>query len=303
VKICSFLPSATEILYALELGESVAGITYECDYPEEARKKPVVVNTRLVASANAADIDRQVNEFMARHESLYRIETELLREIQPDLIVTQDLCRVCAASPGDLGSALAFLPRVPEVVNLNPHTLDDVWNDVLTVGRATGRGERAEAVVAQLRGRVEAVEHAMAGVKARPHVLCLEWLAPPFIAGHWVPEMVARAGGVDVLGRAGESSYPIEWREILHSKPEVIVIMPCGYHLRQAMEEFQRTHLPPSWMELPAVADGRVFVVDASSYFSRPGPRLADGVEILAHLCHPGRVAMPAAPEAMARLS
>lgn len=303
MKICSFLPSATEILYALDLGDSVAGVTYECDFPEPARQKTVVVNTRLAPSTRAAEMDRQVSEFMARGESLYRIETELLKKIQPDLIITQDLCRVCAASPGDLDATLAVLPRAPAVVNLNPRTLDDVWSDVLTVGRATGRSARAEAVVAELRRRVDAVERAVASVKSRPRVLCLEWLDPPFIAGHWVPDMVARAGGVDVLGRTAEPGYRADGREILESQPEVIVIMPCGYHLRQAVEEFRDTHFPPSWMEMPAVAERRVFAVDASSYFSRPGPRLAEGAEILAHLCHPTLVAKPAAPDAIASLN
>jgi iron complex transport system substrate-binding protein len=303
VKICSFLPSATEILYALNLGDNVSGVTYECDYPEEARLKPVVVNTRLAHSTDPQEINRQVSEFMAKHESLYRIETDLLCKIQPDLIVTQDLCRVCAASPGDLASALAVLPRAPEVLNLNPHTLDDVWNDVFAVAKFTGRGARADTLVAQLRARVEAIGRVVAGVKARPRVLCLEWLDPAFIAGHWVPEMVERAGGMDVLGRVGEAGFRAEWQDILRSKPEVIVIMPCGYHLKEAVAEFQGIHFPSSWMELPAVIAGRVFAVDASSYFSRPGPRLADGVEILAHLCHPGCVAKPALPDAITCLS
>jgi iron complex transport system substrate-binding protein len=302
MRICSFLPSATEILYALDLGDSIAGITYECDFPEAARLKPVVVNTRLSPSTDAADIDRQVRQFMARQESLYRIETGLLREIQPDLIVTQDLCHVCAASPGDLGSALATLDRKPQVLSLNPTALEGVWNDVLSIGKATGRVAQAERVVAGLRQRVAAVEKQVAGLH-RPRVVCLEWLDPPFIAGHWVPEMVALAGGADVIGKAGRPSSREEWRNIFDAKPDVIVIMPCGYHLQQAVEEFTRFHFPPSWTELPAVAARRVFVVDATSYFSRPGPRLADGVEILAHLFHPERVPRPAATDAMALIS
>ncbi len=302
MKICSFLPSATEIVYELGLGDSLAGITYECDYPEEALRKTIVVNTRLQPSTHPADIDRQVSEFMARGESLYRIETDVLKQIQPDLIVTQDLCHVCAASPGDLGSALSLLPRAPQVVNLNPRTLEDVWNDVLTVGRAAGRVERAERVVAGLRERVRNVERAVAGAASRPRVLCLEWFDPPFIGGHWVPEMVERAGGQDVLGKTGEPGYRCDWKSILQSEPDVIVVMPCGYHLRQAVEQYRGTHFPPGWMDLPAVSRGRIFVVDASSYFSRPGPRLAGGIEILGHILHPDRVPKPALPEALVQV-
>ncbi|HET7840883.1 MAG TPA: cobalamin-binding protein [Terriglobia bacterium] len=299
MKICSFLPSATEIVYALGLGESLAGITYECDYPEEALRKTIVVNTRLKPSADPADIDRQVSEFMARGESLYRIETDVLKQIQPDLIVTQDLCHVCAASPGDLGSALSVLPRAPQVINLNPRTLEDVWNDVLTVGRAAGRAEQAEQVVAGLRNRVRAVERAVAGAASRPRVLCLEWLDPPFLGGHWVPEMVERAGGFDVLGKTGEPGFRGDWTKLLQSSPDVIVVMPCGYHLLQAVAQYRGTHFPPGWSDLPAVIEGRVFVVDASSYFSRPGPRLAGGVEILGHILHPERVPEPALADAL----
>ncbi len=303
VRICSFLPSATEILYALGLGESVAGVTYECDFPEEARRKPVVVNTRLAPSASAAVIDRQVSEFMARGESIYRIETELLGKIQPDLIVTQDLCRVCAASPGDLGLALAALPQQPEVLSLNPRNLDDVWSDILSVGRATGRNDSALKIVEEIRRRVSGVEHAVSSAAARSRVLCLEWLDPPFIGGHWVPDMVERAGGLDVLGHTGEPGYRVDWERVLAAQPEVVVVMPCGYHLKETVEEFRKVHLPEGWEELPAVSNGRVFAVDASSYFSRPGPRLANGVEILAHLFHPDRVSKPAIDNAFALLN
>lgn len=296
VRICSFLPSATEILYALGLADSVAGITYECDYPPAARAKPVVVNTRLAHATNPAEIDRQVNEFMARHESLYEVDLEALKNIQPDLIITQDLCHVCAASPGDLASALANLPRAPQVLSLIPNTLADVWNDIRTVGQAAGRGSEAEGLVSELRARVAKVEQAVSGVSARPRVLCLEWLDPPFVAGHWVPDMVARAGGQDVLGKVGEPGYRVPWEKIFAAQPEVIVVMPCGYHLEQTVEEFRSMRFPPSWNDLLGVREGRVFAVDPSSYFSRPGPRLATGVEILGYICHPDRA--PVTPSA-----
>lgn len=277
------------MLFALGLGESVAGITYACDYPPEARAKSVVVNTRLPHSSSAGEIDRRVSEFMARGESLYEIDLKVLQTIQPDLIITQDLCHVCAASPGDLAASLANLPREPRVLSLNPHTLGDVWDDIRSVGQATGRGAQAEVLATQLERRVAAVEQATADVKERPRVLCLEWLDPPFIAGHWVPEMVARAGGTDVLGRVGEPGFRSEWDKVLGSQPDIVVVVPCGYNLDQTVREFKTFRFPAGWNTLPAVRNKRVFAADPSSYFSRPGPRLADGTEILACIFHPDR--------------
>ncbi len=290
MRIVSMLPSATEILFALGLGDAVAGVTFECDFPPEARSKPIVVRTRLPEALSAEEIDRRVAEFVSRGESLYSIDADALRAIEPDLVVTQDLCHVCAASPQDLGAALAALPQMPSVLSLNPKTLADVWHDVLTVGAATGKATEARALAAELERRVAAVEAAVAGTRERPRVLCMEWLDPPYTGGHWVPEMVARAGGSDLLGRAGEPSFRVRWEEILAARPEVIVVMPCGYHLEQVKQQFAATRLPAGWGDLPAVRNGRVFAVDASSYFSRPGPRLATGVEILARAIHLARV-------------
>lgn len=284
------------MLYALGLGESVAGITYECDYPPEARAKPVVVNTRLAPSSSAGEIDRQVSEFMARGESLYEIDLRALQKIQPDLIITQDLCHVCAASPGDLAASLATLPREPRVLSLNPRTLQDVWNDIRSVGEATGRSAQAEWLAAQLERRVSAVERAMTGLKKRPRVLCLEWLDPPFVAGHWVPEMMALAGGLDVMGRAGEPGFRSSWEKVLESRAEIVVVVPCGYNLDQTVKEFKSFQFPTGWDALPAVRNKRVHAADPSSYFSRPGPRLADGTEILAYFIHPERAPVEPPP-------
>ncbi len=303
MRICSFLPSATEILCALGLGDSLAGITYECDYPPEARGKPVVVHTRLAHSVQAAEVHRQVSEFVSRGESLYRVDLDELRRIQPDLLVTQDLCRVCAASPGDLNEALASLPRVPQVLCLNPRGLADVWGDIRMVGASAGCATRAEALARDLERRVAAVEKAVASSPAGPRVLCLEWVDPPFVAGHWVPEMVVCAGGTDVLGKAGEPGFQTTWDRVLETKPEVIVVMPCGYHLPQVLEEGRKMQFPPGWKELPAVRAGRVYAVDASSYYSRPGPRLATGVETLAHILHPESAPVPPPPGAVGRLA
>jgi iron complex transport system substrate-binding protein len=285
MKICSLLPSATEILFALGLGDQVAGVSHECDFPAEAKSRPVLIKSRITHTESASDIDRQVREFLERGESLYSVDFELLRQIEPDLIVTQDLCHVCAATPDDLAAALAHLPRRPQVVTLNPHSLADVCADIRAVGEATGCESQAETVVKKFEAGIAEVERRVAGL-ARPRVLCLEWLDPPYVAGHWVPEMVERAGGHDVLGLAGKPSFRVEWETALAMQPDVIVVMPCGYSLASAEAEFLKLPLPQGWNDLPAVRDGRVFVVEASGYFSRPGPRLAEGLSVLARVIH-----------------
>lgn len=303
MRICSLLPSATETLYELGAGDSVAGVTFECDFPPEARGKRVIVHTRLGHSEDPAEIDRQVNEFVARGESLYQIDGTAVQDIQPDLIITQDLCHVCAASPGDLASVLASLPRQPEVLSLSPQSLADVWNDIRKVGAATARSHRASALVEELEERLARVQQAVAVSPARPRVACLEWLAPPFIAGHWVPEMVAYAGGVDVLGKAAVPGFRTAWYDVLKARPDVMIIMPCGYSLEQAVTEFNSLTPPDGWDSLPAVRGGNVFAVDASGYFSRPGPRLAGGVEILASILHPEEAPTVPPPGSFARVA
>jgi iron complex transport system substrate-binding protein len=292
MKICSLLPSGTEILFALGLGDQVAGVSHECDFPPEAKSKAVLIKSRISHTESAAAIDRQVREFLERGESLYSVDFEKLRAIDPDLIVTQDLCHVCAATPDDLGAALAHLERQPRVVTLNPHSLADVCADIRAVGEATGRAEQANAVVAEFERGIATVERSVAGLD-RPRVLCLEWLDPPYVAGHWVPEMVERAGGVDVLGHQGKPSFRVDWETALAARPEVIVIMPCGYSIAAAEAEFRNLPLPQGWNDLPAVRDGRVFVVEASGYFSRPGPRLAAGLGVLAGAIHAGKQNRP----------
>jgi iron complex transport system substrate-binding protein len=287
MKICSLLPSATEILFSLGLGDQVAGVSHECDFPPEARTKPILIVSRISHTEDAAAIDRQVREFLGRGESLYSVDLAVLAAIEPDLIVTQDLCHVCAATPDDLGAALAHLPHRPQVVTLNPHSLADVCGDIRSVARATGRTGQGSVLIGEFERAVADVEEAVAGLP-RPRVACLEWLDPPYAAGHWVPEMVARAGGMDVLGHAGEPSFRVEWETILTAQPDVIVLMPCGYSLNQVAKEFRDLPLPEGWHDIPAVRNGRVFLVEASGYFSRPGPRLAAGMAILADAIHAG---------------
>jgi iron complex transport system substrate-binding protein len=281
MKICSFLPSGTEILFALGLGDSVCGVTFECDFPAEARSKPVVVHSKLPSNLPQREIDRQVKDFSAQDRSLYRIDAEKLRDIQPDMIVTQDLCHVCAASPNDLGAVLSSLTKSPHVLALTPHTIEDVFSDVLTVGQACERVDVARVLVSSFQRKI-----ALVGIKSghRPRVLCLEWLDPPFVGGHWVPEMVALAGGVDVLGRAGEPGYEVDWKTIVAADPDIILAMPCGYHRDEVQHELKTVPFPPAWYSLRAVLSGNVFAMDASSHFSRPAPRIVDGIQEIAEL-------------------
>lgn len=281
MKICSFLPSATEILFALGLGGSVCGVTFECDYPAEARKKPVVVYSKLPPGLPEKEIDRQVNDYSARGISLYRLDAEKLREIQPDLIVTQDLCHVCAASPNDLGAVLSSFVHSPKVLSLTPHNVEEVWKDIQTVGEACDRSDLARQLVADTKRRIAALQPNLPGP---PRVLCLEWLDPPFVGGHWVPEMVAMAGGIDVLGKPGHPGVPVSWQAIVAADPDVILAMPCGYHRKEVEHELAIVPFPEEWYALRAVRNGRVFAMDASGLFSRPGPRILDGILEMAEL-------------------
>jgi len=288
MRICSLLPSATEIVCALGLEDALVGISHECDYPPSVRAKPVLIRPRVDPSAPAAVIDQQVRELVGRGESIYSVDADLLRGLEPDLILTQDLCHVCAASPDDLGAALARFPRPPQVVTLSPHSLGDVWNDIGAVGEATGRRAKADELVRGLKERVAHVSQACAGdASSRPRVVCLEWLSPLYVGGHWVPEMVALAGGEDVLGHPGEPSFRVSWDQVIEARPEVVLVMPCGYDASKALREFSELSLPPGWADLPAVKTRRVFAVNANSYFSRPGPRLVDGLEMMAGLLWP----------------
>ena len=299
--ICSLLPSATEILFALGLGDSVVGVTHECDFPAEASKKPPLIRPRVDPLAAPAEIDRRVTNLVSRGESIYQVDADLLASLAPDLIVTQDLCHVCAASPDDLATALARFSKRPKVLSLTPHSLADVWSDIRRIGHATGRRRDAQGLSMALEQRVAAVEAKVAKAR-RPRVVCLEWIDPFYVAGHWVPEMVAKAGGEDVLGRAGEASFAATAEPIASTRGEIIVVMPCGYNVERAAREFDFEALPRSWEELPAIRNRRVFAVDANSYFSRPGPRLADGVVLLAHLFHPDLASLDLRGEAFRKL-
>jgi iron complex transport system substrate-binding protein len=287
MKIISLLPSATEMVYALGLEEALEGVTFECDYPPSARGKPVVSSPALPIQEDRSpsEIDRLVAERVAQGQPLYVLDEERIRNIQPDLILAQDLCRVCAVPSGQVLEALQKLGCSAEVISLDPNSLDEIIDGLGVVGRATGKLGRAEALMVELRERIEKVE-ALARDLPRLRTLALEWLDPPFTGGHWIPEMIAIAGGEDVLARPGERSRRATWAEIRGGAPEVVVFMPCGYDLAGATVQAECLWEVPEFRSTPAARSGRVYAVDASSYFSRPGPRIVDGLEILAWAIH-----------------
>jgi iron complex transport system substrate-binding protein len=284
MNICSFLPSATEILFALGAGGDVCGVTFECDWPPEAAAKPHVVFTHLPPGLQPAEIDAIVSAAGAQGRSLYFCDIPRLEALRPDLVILQDLCHVCAIDSPTLARDMGQLGSRPRVLSLSAHTLEGVFAEIEMVGEAIGRAETAHRFTAGLRARVERVR---AGVTSgpRPRVLCLEWLDPPFQGGHWIPEMVALAGGEAVLAHAGEKSVRLAWKQAIAADPEIVVVMPCGFHLEAAIEQYSALRksagLPAEWKDVSAVREGRVWAVDGTAFFSRPGPRLVDGLEIL----------------------
>lgn len=291
MKICSLLPGATEVVAALGLADDLVGISHECDYPPEVQQKPVMVRAAIDAERFfSPDIDRQVREALEHRRPLYALDEPLFLKAQPDLVITQDLCHVCAVTPSQLQRAIGALSKEPRLLTLNPTSLDHVLTDVERIGAATGRAAEARRLASALRSRLKSIREKVARAPVRPKVVCLEWLAPLFTAGHWVPEMVEWAGGLDALGLAGTPSKEVSWEQVRAADPDVLVLMPCGFSATRTVRELHHiavTSSWPGWQSLPAVRNGRVFAVDASSYFSRPGPRLVDGVAILASLCHP----------------
>jgi iron complex transport system substrate-binding protein len=283
VKIVSLIPSATEIVFALGLGDSVDGVTFECDYPPEAKAKAVVSGTALHADEplTPKEVDEAVSARVADGEAIYTLDAERIRDIQPDLIIAQDLCRVCAVPSGAVEEALDVLGCRAEVISLDPTTLDEVIDCIAVVGDATGTAARARAVMHELRARVDVVRGAVAR-HHRPRTFALEWSDPPFSGGHWVPDMIEAAGGASVLASSGERSRRLEWDEVEATAPHIVVFMPCGYTFDQAVEEGRRL------LDVPALARAEhIFAADANALFSRPGPRLVDGLEALAWALHP----------------
>jgi iron complex transport system substrate-binding protein len=291
MRIASLVPSATEGLFALGLGDHVVAVTHECDHPESAKRLPRLTSSVIPEGLPPAEIDSRVREVTGRGEALYRLDEERLHDLRPDLIVTQALCAVCAVSYDDVRAVAARLPSHPAVISLDPETLDEVLGDLVTLAEAAGERGLGERLRAALDARIGAVGQAVAGL-ARPRVVALEWLDPPFVGGHWVPQMIELAGGIDALGEPGVKSRTATWGEIAASNPELAVVMPCGLYAEEAAEQVTAYR-----EQLAAIGAHRVVAVDAASSFSRPGPRLVDGIELLAHLMHPASMAAPAGIE------
>lgn len=294
MKVVSLLPSATEIVYALGAEDALCGVSCDCDYPEGVKTKPIVSSKALPidTSTSAGEVDRLVRAQLESSDSIYSLDAPLIRQLRPDVILAQDLCRVCAVPSGHVEEALDVIGCTAEVLSLDPHSLDDVLEGILRVGNVIGEAPRARSLVADLRSRLDRVRAAMSGLPVK-EVLALEWPDPPFSAGHWIPEMVEDAGGMELLGEVGSPSRSLRWEEIEAAAPDVIVYMPCGYGLKDAVLQARDLYEIKQFAETPAAAGGRVFATDSSSYFSRSGPRLVDGVDILAGLLHPDRFPAP----------
>lgn len=284
MRIISLLPSATEIICILGLEDQLVGVTHECDYPEPVRRLPKVTRTLIPTEASSADIDRLVRERLQKQRALYTLDMLVLEELQPDLIVTQALCDVCAVAEEEVRAAACSLPAAPRVINLEPETLAGVFDCIEQVGAAAGVERTATDVVRALRARVDVVAARTGRLQHRPRVALLEWLDPPFSCGHWNPELVRLAGGIEVLGREGRRSRTLDWDEIRDSDPEIIVIACCGFSLERTLVDVEHLRRLPAWTQLRAVRNDCVYAVDGSQYFSRPGPRLVDSLEILADI-------------------
>ena len=289
MRIVSLVPHATELLFALGLGDQVVGVTHECDHPAAARGRRHVTRDRLPAGLSSAEIDAAVRSFTEGGEAIYALDEDALHELAPDLIVTQALCPVCAVSYEDVRAIAERMEPVPKVVALDPRTYGETLADVRTIAGATAAKAAGVDLVARTARRVDAVRVAVKDVERRPRVAAIEWFDPVFVAGHWTPQLVEMAGGIDVLGFPGEHSEQTTWEAVKAAAPDVVIAMPCGYDAERAREEAER-HADA----LRAVGAGQVVAVDAAATFSRPGPRLVEGLETLAHVLHPDRV--PEAP-------
>jgi len=287
-RIVSLLPAATEIAAALGLMDHVVGVSHECDSPEEANKRPRVTHCPVHnAGLTSREVDEWVRRALRNNGTIYTIDEQLLRKLRPDLILTQKLCDVCAVGYGTVARLAETLPGPPEVVNLEPSSLSDIFDDIRRVAKACGVTERADKLVAELSARVEALRERAARIPDRPRCFLMEWVDPVFCSGHWGPELVEIAGGHDPLGRKHQPSAEIKWEAVLDARPEIMVLTLCGYNVDLARRDYELLRKFPGFDSLPAAQNGRIYIVDAKAYFSRPGPRIVDSLEILAGILHP----------------
>ena len=288
LRIVSLLPAATEIAAGLGLLDQVVGVSHECDFPEEASARPRVTHCPVHnAGLTSGEVDQWVRRTLRDNGTIYTIDEQLLRELQPDVILTQKLCDVCAVGYGTVARLAETLPGRPKVVNLEPKSLSDIFDDIRRVAQACCVSARAEQLVASLSERLETVRRKADRISHRPHCFLMEWVDPPFCSGHWGPELVQIAGGHDSLGRRHQPSVQVDWREVVNTRPEIIVLALCGYDINRARRDYELLRSFPDFDSLPAAHDGEIYLVDASAYFARPGPRIVDSLEILAGILHP----------------
>lgn len=287
-RIASLLPSTTEIACALGLESALVGRSHECDFPDSVARLPVLTEPKLDASVPSRAIDDRVKQLVRDGLSVYRVDAERLRDLEPTLILTQDQCEVCAVSLRDVEEALAaWTGAGPRVVSLNPTRLGDVWADIARVAEAASARARGSALVASLRARVETIAESVAAVRERPRVACIEWIDPLMAAGNWIPELVELAGGENLFGEAGAHSPWLEWAELRAADPDVLLVFPCGFGLERTRSEMRPLEAQPGWRDLRAYQAGRVVLADGNQYFNRPGPRLVESLEILVEILHP----------------
>jgi iron complex transport system substrate-binding protein len=290
-RIVSLLPSATEIVAALGFGDRLVGRSHECDFPPGVEKLPACSSTKVPAQGISSEIDERVKEIVAEGLSVYRVDVERLRDLQPDLILTQIQCAVCAVTPRDLEQALCtWTGAQPDIVSLEPNNLDDVWNDFRRVAGALGVPARAEELIHSLTKRLATIREKARDL-ARPAVAAIEWLAPLMAGGNWMPELIETAGGKSLFAKAGEHSDWLDWSTLIEADPDVILLLPCGFKIEQTMRDLHLLRENPAWTDLRAVGDGRVYAIDGHHYFNRPGPRLVESAEIVAEILHPDHFA------------
>jgi iron complex transport system substrate-binding protein len=287
-RIVSLLPAATEIAAALGLMDQVVGISHECDFPKEANARPRVTHCPVHnAGLTSGQVDQWVRRALRDNGTIYTIDEPLLRELHPDVILTQKLCDVCAVGYGTVARLAETLPGPTQVVNLEPTSLSDIFDDIRRVADVSGVPERAETLIASLSARVEIVQRRLKRISHRPRCFLMEWVDPPFCSGHWGPELVEIAGGHDSLGRSHRPSAQVDWREVVDTRPQIMVLALCGYGIDRARRDYELLKTFPDFDSLPAAYDGEIYIVDASAYFARPGPRIVDSLEILAGILHP----------------
>jgi iron complex transport system substrate-binding protein len=287
-RIVSFLPSATEVLYQIGAGDQIVGVTHECKFPEAAERKPRVINSSFnPAKMNSKEIDNKIIELMHYGRDIYVIDEEILKEAKPDLIVAQGVCEVCSPFTKEIKRAISILDYEPDVLILDPHDLDDILISIMKVAERVGRIKEGRKLVASLQNRIDSIRMRPKGNK--PKVICVEWIAPFFIAGHWIPQMVEIAGGINGLNSCGKPSRRIDVNEIMKFNPDKIILMPCGFDIDRTLIEFEQVKTSNEWKSLLTIQNNEIFAVDAGKYFSKPSPRTVTGLEILAKIIHPDK--------------